>query len=840
MTASATIVNVLAMTALSSLAFAGQPPRQPNAAELGRRVARLGVVGRVLYVAAHPDDENTRLLAWLANEKLVRAAYLSITRGDGGQNLIGSEQGVALGVIRTQELLAARRLDGAEQFFTRARDFGYSKTPEETLAIWGHDEVLADVVTVIRTFRPDVIITRFPSKGMETHGHHTASAILAEEAFVKAADKSYRPEEVAKLGVWQAKRIVQNKPFFGGPKPTDDVSQFVAMDTGTYDPALGLSMGELAADSRSMHKSQGFGVPRSRGEQKEYFQLIAGEPFKTSFLDGVDTSLGRLPSVTFELRQDFNILNTWISGQMTPHPEGLTQKLAPLHAKLLPLPESPERSQKMAEAAELMVACHALHLDATAADHVATTGGKLSVVVNALNRSGVWTKLVAIHFSDGSSAPVGALLEGNKPFTLTREVSITADAPLANPYWLDEKPTPGLFKLADQALIGLPERPPSLWVDFDVEVQHTTFTVRRQVFFQWTDPVAGERYRSVEILPPITVNPDLSVMPFGDSKPRELKVRLKSSIENATGELHLESPEGWKVAPATQPFSLSAKGAETELSFTVTPPAKTSSGTLKAVAIVAGISGVACNRSLVRIEYPHIPIQTMLPLAEVSLVRFDLSRGRTRIGYIPGAGDEVPAALRQVGYDVTILDGESLRSAPLDKYEAILIGVRAFNVNARLPFIHNRLMDYVAKGGTLIAQYNTNNRLAKLAAEIGPLPFAISQDRVTDERAKVTMAAHDILMSPNKITEEDWSGWVQERGLYFADSWDPKYETPLTMNDPNEKPKQGSLLIAKHGKGAFIYTGLAFFRQLPAGVPGAFRLLANLIAFDPSHVGRRK
>ncbi len=817
----ASVLAALLAFAAPHAALAAQPPRQLGASRLKRALLRLSNLGRVLYVAAHPDDENTRLLAWLANDQLVRAAYLSITRGDGGQNLIGTELGSDLGIIRTQELLAARSVDGAEQLFTRARDFGYCKSPEEALRTWGHDEVLSDVVWAIRRFKPDVIVTRFPTSGFPTHGHHTASGQLADEAYELAADPTYHPEQVALVGTWRARRLVQNKPTFSS-KPGDPHPGHVAIDVGGYDPALGMSYGELAADSRSMHKSQGFGVARSRGPALEYLKLLRGEPFQRSLLDGVDTSWARLAGG----RPIGVLLARAAKSFDDAQPEKVLPILAEAYGKLALLPKTEQTIKKRADLAEAMVACAGLHLEAGAADPITVPGGTVAVTAQSMNRSPANVQLAELRYSDGTTHAVGRPLSLGAAYVHEHRLAVPRDAPLGSAYWLDEPPTPGLYTVRDAALIGLPERTSPLTVRFGLVVAGQRVDVERSVFHAWVDPVAGERWRSVEITPPVTITPQTPALLFVDDQPRTLRVRLKSQLDEARGEVVLELPAGFSASPPRAPFQLDTRGAEREVSFRVTPPRGTSEGIVRAV---VELGGARLSRGLSRIEHAHIPIQTRYPESEVRVSRFSLEHVKKRIAYVPGAGDEVANVLRQVGYDVTILSDDALRDEPLARYEAIVTGVRAFNTNARLPFLHDRLMAYVAAGGTLLVQYNTNNRLSKVPLEIGPYPFAISQDRVTDERAAVTIGDHPALSAPNRISAADFTGWVQERGLYFGKDWDARYEAPLTMSDEGEPAQRGSLLIARHGKGTFVYTGLAFFRQLPAGVPGAFRLFANLL-----------
>lgn len=829
------LIGLLGLFGTSSAS--AQPPRQPSSGELLRAIERLQVVGNVLYVAAHPDDENTRLLSYLAGEKLLRTAYLSLTRGDGGQNLIGSEQGPLLGLIRTQELLAARRVDGAEQMFTRARDFGYSKTPTETLEIWGKEAVLADVVWAIRRFRPDVIFTRFSPKAGDTHGHHTASAMLAQEAFRLAADPSYHPEQVQQVGTWQARRIYWNRSIWGSAKPSDEMMALPKLDIGGYNPLLGVSWGEVAAESRSMHKSQGFGAARTRGPQLEYFQSLQSEPAASptaSIWDGLDLTWGRVPG-TARLLQ---LLGQAQKSFDPRRPESVIPILLQARAELAKLPDNPYKQPKQRELDEVLLAAAGLWTESTATEYSVTPGGSLSVAVNALNRTSAPIKLKEVRLPDGSVAAVDRALVRNEPWQLDKAITVRADAQISSPYWLADPPERGLYPSRDPKLIGLPENPAALSVEllFAIGDEGAALSVHRPVLYKWTDPVAGERYRSVEITPPVLINPEAPVMMFADAQARSLRVRVKAAIDQARGTLKLDLPTGFSAEPASLPFQIAKKGEEEELRFTIKPPAatQTTTGTLR---VIAEVGDQRLSRGILRIDHPHIPIQTLFPEAAVKLCRFDLKKRGSRIGYIAGAGDEVPAALRQVGYEVTQLDEEALTQGPLlpARYAAIVVGVRAYNTNARLPFYQKRLMDYVAAGGNLVVQYSTNNRLAKLATSIGPFPFEISQDRVTDENAQVTIEkpGHPLFARPNRIAPADFEGWIQERGLYFADKWGAEYEAPLSMHDPGEPVRRGSLIVARHGKGSFIYTGLAFFRQLPAGVPGAFRLFANLLSHAP-------
>jgi LmbE family N-acetylglucosaminyl deacetylase len=816
--------------------------RQLGASEIQKRLQRLSVVGSVLYVAAHPDDENTNLLTYLASGRGIRATYLSITRGDGGQNLIGSEQGALLGLIRTQELLAARRIDGAEQLFTRAIDFGYSKSVDEALRFWGEEEILADVVLAIRRVRPDVIVTRFSSSG-GGHGHHTASARLAERAFKAAADPKFQPASMPKLPPWQARRLFANR---GGGQAAGGLAR---LDVGDYDPLLGASYGEIAASSRSMHKSQGFGVARRRGPIVEGFQLVAeaeaaggsgksdrsagargggGGPF-----DGIDWTWARLPGsgkvakLAAEAARSFR----------PDDPAASVPALLALDVALEGLSDPFWRDYKRAEVADLVAACTGLWVEANAATPALVPGLKVPVTLTTLNRSAVAIKLSEVRFlgpalAGETRAPVlvSKVLARHDPQRVDLEISAAAEAWPSGPYWLSQAPLPARFQVADASQIGLPENAPALSVEIVADMAGRRFSLNYPVLHKWTDPVAGERSRPVQVVPAVSVDPLAGVLLFPSGKEQPLRVRLKASAARTEGSLRLETGAGFVSEPPSAPFRLAAAGDEVELAFTVRPPRAPGavSATLRAVAEVGGRK---LDQRVQFIEHGHIPIQMYVTPAEVRLTTVDLRLSGKRIGYIPGAGDEVAPSLERVGYSVIFLDEAALASAPLGSFDAIVMGVRAFNTNQRLRFHHARLMDYVRGGGTLVVQYNTTSRLGDLDELMGPLVFQIGRDRVTDEKAPVRFEnpRHGILNHPNKITPADFDGWVQERGLYFASTWDRRFETPLSFTDPGEEALRGGLLVARHGRGAFVYTGLAFFRQLPAGVPGAYRLFANLV-----------
>lgn len=793
-----------------------------DGSEILNNLKRVSVLGTVLYVAAHPDDENTRLLATLAKESKVRAAYLSFTRGEGGQNLLGPELGSLLAVIRTQELLAARGVDGAEQFFTRARDFGYSKSVEETLAIWNHDRVLADAVFIIRSLRPDVIITRFSPEQKDTHGHHTASARLALEAFKAAADPTFHPEQLEKVTVWQARRIIWNAwsrdPAMVLPPNT------IQWDSSLFSPLLGYSYGELAALSRSMHKSQGFGAAPLHDASVENFAPLAGEQATKTIFDGIDSSWKRVAGA-----EKFQaLLSKAITDYEVEAPASSIPSLLVALEELRKLPPNPWKEQKSQELVEVIADCAGLFVEASAATTSVVPGGALRLSVMVLNRSNAKLRLDEVKVLHASAKPSSALERG-KAWKADLEVALPSDLSPSNPYWLEQLPTRGTWTIADDLPIGPPELSSPFLVEYLFTAGTQRLRLKRPAYFKWTDPTAGERYRPIEVLPAVVVKAGAQLLAFTGPSAKTLEVTVTANADAQAGKVKLELPPGFLSEPLAAPFTLEKRGQESKLLFKVKPsraaPLATSSLT-----VVATVGHLSSSRSLTRVEYGHIPIQTVLSPVQVKLMRLDLRRGKTsKVGYIAGAGDGVAAALRQVGYDVTFLSDEALRNERLSRYDAIVLGIRAYNVNPQLVAVSERLMAYVKAGGTIVAQYNTKNWLSNVPAQLGPFPFEISQDRVTDEASVVRFERHAVVTSPNKLTDADFTGWVQERGLYFGARWDPRYEAPLSMNDANEPPSRGSLLVAKHGKGRFVYTGLSFFRQLPAGVPGAYRLFANLL-----------
>ncbi|MDC7993698.1 PIG-L family deacetylase [Altibacter sp. HG106] len=819
---------VLAFFLAPFLAYS-QTPQKPSASEIYHKLQKLNFLGSAMYIAAHPDDENTRLISYLSNDVHARTAYLSLTRGDGGQNLVGPEIRELLGVIRTQELLAARRTDGGEQLFTRANDFGYSKHPDETLDIWNKEKVLSDVVRAIRTFKPDVIINRFNHRNPgSTHGHHTTSAILSMEAFDLVGDASNYPETAQTVGAWQPKRLFFNTSwwFYGSQENFEkaDKTNLLEVETGNYYPSLGLSNGEIAALSRSMHKSQGFGSTGSRGNQTEYLEFLKGDfpENKSSLFEGIDTSWSRIEggemigAILYPLEDDFDFKN----------PSSMIRPLLQAYELVKQLPDAHWRNIKMAELEEIILDCGGIFLEAVANTNEVTPNGQYELTVEAINRSDFPVVLQSI------STPSGTILynknnrlNGNERFEHTETKRIDKDA-YSTPYWLNKEGTLGMYD-APTDKIGMPETPAPERVVFTLGLGRTTLSVSRDVVFKYTDPVHGEVYQPLEVLPAVTASIPEKVMIFASKDERQVPVTLRAGRDNVSGTLQLNYPEGWEVTPANHPFMLSSAGASQTFLFTIRPPRNASEGYLEPLVTVGD---TFYDKELAVIDYEHIPFQRVLLPSKAKIVRIDLEKKGERIGYIDGAGDVIPESLRYIGYDVTTLSPATISVATLKEFDAVVLGIRAYNTVPELAYKQQVLNDYVKQGGTVLVQYNTNRSM--VTETLAPYSLRLSRDRVTNEQSSVTFLApeHPVLNEPNKITQADFNGWVQERGLYFPDQWDPAFTPILEMNDQGEASTQGALLVASYGKGHFIYTGLSFFRELPAGVSGAYRLFANLLS----------
>jgi len=828
---------LLLFTALffSTQALRAQLENSKSSSEIFHELKKLNVVGSVLYIAAHPDDENTRLLAYLANERKLRTGYLSITRGDGGQNLIGKEQAELLGIVRTQELLAARRIDGAEQFFTRANDFGYSKSPEETLEIWNKDSTLYDIVLTIRKFKPDVIICRFPTTGEGGHGHHTASAMLAIEAFEAAADRKVFKDQLKFTDVWQAKSIYWNTYNFG-TNNTVRPDQ-LKLDVGAYNSLLGKSYGEIAAESRSMHKSQGFGSAKQRGSNFEHFKYLKGDSATIDLFENINLSWSRIKGG--ELIEIY--VKNCIDNYKLDSPEKCIPALVQLHKAISELNEKDAETKhwkhlKLVETEKLIQNCAGVWIEALASDYSVVPGGKLNYTIQLLNRSSVLLKINKISFPNGKDTTLGMHLMQNEMYTLKCNEIVNSKLPYSSPYWLEKKPTSGRYQVENKALIGKAENEHPLKIHLEIIVSGLPLQIEKAIYYKSTDPVKGEIYRPLEILPPVTLSLNEKIIISGDTSAKKFLVKVLTNKNDVSMRLKAQASKGWTVSiPNLSDADDVTINDNNQFEVLVKSEQNAENGYLY---VFAETGKETFNKTIQRINYDHIPSQFNLVNAEIRLINLAVNKTNTNIAYIHGAGDDVPACLSQIGYSVTILTVEQLKQANLTNYNAIITGIRAYNVIEDLKLQREKLLNYVKLGGNLIVQYNTNSRVGPVESNIGPYPFTISRERITDENATVvfTNPKHSLLNFPNQITQKDFEGWIQERGIYFAKDYDKYYETILSMADPKETALEGSLITCKYGEGNFVYTGLAFFRQLPAGVPGAYKLFANLISLPKNKI----
>jgi len=810
-----------------------QQPVKPNSVDIYHQIQKLNFLGSVLYIAAHPDDENTRLISFLSNHNKARTAYLSLTRGDGGQNLIGPELRELLGVIRTQELIEARKIDGGEQFFSRANDFGFSKNPTETLQIWDKNQVLSDVVWTIRKFQPDIIINRFDHRSPgTTHGHHTASAMLSMEAFDLANDANQFANQLQYVSTWQPKRVFFNTSwwFYGSKEKFEaaDKTNLINLKIGTYYAALGKSNQEIAALSRSRHQSQGFGSTGTRGEEDEYIEFLKGEmpKDKTNLFEGIDTTWNRIKGgkaigdILYAVEKNFDFKNPAASVPELVKAYSLIEKLEDKHWKFV----------KLEEIKKIIAACTGLYLEAVTDVQEITPGSTLKVKWEAINRSDIVMQLEGIgavpaykHQGEQKIRP----LQNNVSLTETITLDLPNNFDLTNAYWLNQTGTNGMYRVDNQEEIGLPDVIRHAKVGFWININDVTIPYERNVVYKYNDDVKGEVYQPLDIVPLVTSSVAEKVYIFNSDRSKTVSVKIKAGKDNISGNAKLEVPQSWKVTPTEIPFTIDKKGQETVAVFTVTPSSEASEISIKSVITVGDRE---FDKEKIDINYSHIYKQMVLKTAEAKAIRVKIKTKNEKIAYLMGAGDEVPKSLTQMGYEVTILKPEEISAERLQNFDVVITGIRAYNVVNALAYKQRLLLDFVQNGKTMIVQYNTLDDL--VTKDMSPFPIKLSRDRVTEENAEVRFLApnHPVLNYPNKITADDFKGWKQEQGLYYPSEWDANFTPILSANDQGEKPKNGALLVAKYGKGNYVYTGLSFFRELPEGVPGAFRLLANIIA----------
>ncbi|MNU30870.1 Mycothiol S-conjugate amidase [compost metagenome] len=800
----------------SRYATAQQFRPQPSSA-IFQELQQLQRLGTVMYIAAHPDDENTRLIAYLVHHDHINTIYLSLTRGDGGQNILGNEQGAALGLIRTNEMMRARQLDGAGQLFTQFVDFGFSKSPDETFSFWNREEVVNSVKQAIQQYRPDVLICRFPTTGEGGHGQHTASAIAAKLAF-EELQASTDPN------VWKPRRLLFNA-FKFGTSNTIREGQFL-LPINQYDPLLGESYGELAGRSRSEHKSQGAGTPQTYGIANENFEVLGGAPMSKSLYDGVDTSWNRVgaPQIGKQIAAVINRFDF-------AHPEKSVDALLKIRKQVAAVNGKNAfwSKTKLEELDRIILHCAGIQAEALAAKPTVSSGDSLPVTVNVTSRmNGV--QLAAVYYRDQHNCIPAATAIGNDSVrTLLFSFPVTAQVPLTEPFWMQQEPKehkyiyPAPYK--NEAL-NIPHFVLSLQINIGAEV----FTLPVPISYKQLNPTRGDVIEPVRVMPVADLEPLQPMLVAEPQKDLQTSVRitLRQPIDQAT----LLVYQGKDVV-ARKALSALAKDSRSVVDITI-PAAALKQGPVLKYVLQAG--NQQYDKTLHLIQYDHIPaLQYFEPAQSVLMQKIWVAPKVQKIGYIAGAGDKVAEALSLSGFDVSMLsDADLSHPAGLAKYDVIVCGVRVANVRKDLARYMPGLWQYVAQGGRVVMQYNTSMGLE--LPEFSPLPLSLSRDRITDEQAAVNFInpADPLLQYPNVITSKDFDNWVQERGIYYPSKWDKAYVPVLSMQDPGEQPLNSAILYAPYGKGWFVYTGLAFFRQLPAGNVGAMRLFVNLL-----HVGMK-
>ena len=807
------LILAISICIIAIVSVTAQPIRPQPSARIFGELKRLGSLTRVLYVAAHPDDENTRLLSWLATGQHIRTAYLSVTRGDGGQNIIGSEQGASLGLIRTYELMAARKLDGAEQFFARAVDFGFSKNPQETFTQWDSIILIADVVRTIRQFRPDVVICRFPKDSMAGHGQHSASAIVAEHAIaycngtlaISSADEARLTDLLQGTTPWKPTRLLFNAFRFGN-RSTVREGMF-KLEVGQYDPLIGMGYGELAGISRSIHRSQGAGTPSTPGVQPEFFATLWGTEPKTSLFDGIDTTWTRVG------RADIGTAVSVVTDSFDMlHPERSINALLRIRSMIRSVDDVSWRQQKTQEIESILTSCLGLSAEVTTPTAIAVAGDSLRTTLRMTARAGRTLNLISARWPDGAERG-SIVLAQDSLVTIDVPTRIPNNIPITQPYWLAADATGTMFTFANDTPLDkriLPTQAPVYNVDVLIGVSSDTLALRLPVSFKKLDPLRGDVIEGLRIVPPVSVEPTRLVETNNGST--QIRIRAYKHITNAT-------------LGSLRDISISAN-TDTLISV---PISMKDGSQLK---IGLHVNGVVYDRQVKNITYDHLPtvqytVPSQLHVVDSKSVRITAKR----IAYIAGAGEYAPEFLRGFGVTVDEIDDATiLRTDELLTYDAVLVGIRAINTRKSMLYLMPALLSYVERGGTLVMQYNTLQDMS--TKQLGPYPLPLSSKRVTEEDAVVTILKpdHPLLTTPNKITAKDFEGWIQERGLYFPDAADMRYEALLSMHDANEAPLTGALLYARYGKGHYISCSLSLFRELPAGVPGAMRLFANLVS----------
>ncbi len=890
-----TAARTLVVWLACSLVAAHEPRFDQGAAGLALALRRLPVTGSLLQVTAHPDDEDNALLVLTRRGRGFRTGLLTLTRGDGGQNEIGAELFQALGIIRTEELMSTHRYDDARQFFTRAYEFGYSFSVEETLERWGEEAILEDMVRVIRSFRPGVILA-LPRGGEGGGQHHQASALLAEKAFHAAADRARFPDQIREgLRPWKAAKLYEQYRWHGGGPGRESAQRsprVVEVSAGAHDPILGRTYAQVGTEARAMHKCQGMAqLQAAPGERSSAWNPVAFRDIEMTggeadLFDGIDTSLmslthfavtdlADLPFLVPSIRQ-IQLAIRRAGEAFDPRDPGLTTPFVAEGLRRLRMLRQDFHVAGLAQEDEYEVFfllerkeedfVHALNLanqlvlEATVDDGRVTPGQGLKLTLVLFNGG---SHPVTVESWEATTSKAWKIEYPGSDFSnfvlgpgeargFVVGVRVSSDAPVTEPYWSGPMEDADRFRIQGKDASRPWGRP-----ELQVRVGYRSFgvegTLGTSAEYRYAGPwVGGEQRHDLMVVPRISlaVRPQVAVLPLSAArKGRKLRVQVTHNGRQAVeGEVALEVPRDWTVVPPLRPLKFEREEESIATTFTVYPPENLREGTF-GIQAMAKFGGQSFHRGFQVIDYDHIQRRHLYRSAQVCLQVLDVEIDPTvKVGYIVGVGDYVPEALAQLGVDVELLGPDELASSDLDRFDTIVTGVRAYLNREDLKAYNNRLLEWVERGGTLIVQYNkfefNGPRAGRAAGGPSPSPFApfpvvVGRGRVTDERAPIRVLTpdHSLFLTPNQIGEEDWQGWVQERGLYFLGRKDARYRDLVATEDPfpfNAGEKLGSLVEARHGKGRWIYVGLGLWRQLPAGVPGSYRLLANLVA-----LGRR-
>lgn len=841
-----------------------RPVYDYGALGLGQLLKRLQTTASVLHTGAHPDDEDSGLLAYLARQRQARTAYLALNRGEGGQNVIGPELFEPLGVIRTEELLQARRLDGGEQFFTRVMDYGFSKKREEAARIWGEREVLADMVRAIRLFRPLVLIARFTGTPADGHGQHQLAGYLTPIAFRLAGDPKEFPEQIAEgLEPWQPLKLYVSQSFINNPanQPT------LFIDTGEYDPLIGRSYFEIAMEGRSQHKSQEMGMLELRGKQTSGLRLLESRVSSagndSDVFAGIDTSIKGIARLAGDSSQPFaeklaklqSTAEEALSSYDVYHPEKLIPILARGYREAVDAEWSTRNPtskwyclRKQAEFARALQVAAGVVVDALADSETIVAGESLNVAVRvfAPGQTDITLTETKIDTPNGWQVEPGdePQQEPMSGFRPRREEPLAArffkvrsspETSPTQPYWLDLPRRNFTFDWSQAGNAkNYPFAKPILAARVKIKIGGEEIEVAQPVEYRFADDIRGEIRRYVNVIPALTLNlvSDLLIAPTSaGTKTYKLVMSVKNNSSSVSkGIAGIEVPKGWKIVPDNANFELLRKGDKTALTFelTIPPGEKTGSYSLRAF---ASMSGKQFDNEISEISYPHIQTHRIYKKANVKVQVLDLKVAPVKVGYIMGSGDKVPDAIRRMGLDVTLLDEKDLSTGNLNRFDVIVVGIRASQVRPDFVANNGRLLEYMNNGGTLIVQYQQQEYIR---LNLPPYPAKMDSNfRVVDENApvKILVPSHPVFNFPNKISDDDWQGWVQERNLYgFTDFDRSKYTPLLESHDEGEPERIGGMVYAEFGKGQYLYTSYSWFRQLPAGNPGAYRIFANILS----------